>query len=911
MNSRRLLKLLGLVGIFLAAFGLRIFRLDAQSIWWDEGISLHLATSSLVEILQNRAANTHPPLYFIGLKGWATMAGVTPFAARYSSVLASLLQVTAVYAITRRWFKRSAIVWTATALMAISPLSVIYGQETRVYAVLPLIFLAALLLTQSITGTAVQSKRPWLALAIVEWIGFHLHYVTIFMAAYISAWAILAFYQQRRWPEIRRWIRLQIGVGLATLPWVALVAANWSAVQTEASSGSFLAEPIAFPFMLAQVWVFHLTGLPGALSRSLVVWLAALTGLGLFLLVGIRWRAWRQHLRLAAHWLVPLALALGVWSLRSFSHPRYIAIFAVAFIPFAAWLIAGSQPIWRVGWLGLPLVLLSFWGLGTYFFDPDVAKDDMRGVAHYLEQAAGPEDLIVVPDAGWALEFEYNGRAPIAMPSLTQPEVMWGKFSEWTAQPRQIFTVTSAMDSRDWQNAVPYALESAGSLVNITRFDGLIVREYVVRQPAVLPSLDDAFADFGALQLIDFHLEQDVPANSAITLALKWQLTSQPAPRAFLDLRLLDVDNWPLMHTSDLILDASGRPVDLWQEGQTVTTFHVMPIPPGTPPLTYDLVLGLSTVGVDGQHQRLDLLDASGSPQGQQFRLPKAVVLQPKVGNVSNPYQMSRVLPRLGETAVLSPGLSLVAAGLDRGEVGPGQSLFVSLEWRAGDVPLPDLRPRLSLHQSGTEIAVLDEAPALGRYPTNLWSAGERVLEHRRLRIPADVGAGTAVVTIALGDMQVEIGTVEIVAGEHLFESPLINNPLSIEFGQTARLVGYDLPVEAVSTDGIVPLTLYWQAMATGSQQSYTVFAHILDENGRLIGQHDAPPVNGARPTTGWVADEYVIDLHEMTFRELDYTGQAKIEVGLYDPATGTRLLTSDGRDHLILPVELRVGGSE
>ena len=48
----------------LLAFALRLYRLDGQSIWVDEGISLHLATSSLAEIIANRAANIHPPLYF-------------------------------------------------------------------------------------------------------------------------------------------------------------------------------------------------------------------------------------------------------------------------------------------------------------------------------------------------------------------------------------------------------------------------------------------------------------------------------------------------------------------------------------------------------------------------------------------------------------------------------------------------------------------------------------------------------------------------------------------------------------------------------------------------------------------------------------------------------------------------------
>ena len=128
-----------LIALLLAAFFLRIFRLDVQSLWWDEGISLHLATSDLAEIIANRAANTHPPLYFIALKGWVALVGTTPFAARYSSVLASLLQGAAVYAATRYWFKRPSIVWTATILIIISPLSVIYGQETRVYAFLPLV----------------------------------------------------------------------------------------------------------------------------------------------------------------------------------------------------------------------------------------------------------------------------------------------------------------------------------------------------------------------------------------------------------------------------------------------------------------------------------------------------------------------------------------------------------------------------------------------------------------------------------------------------------------------------------------------------------------------------------------------------------------------------------------------------
>jgi hypothetical protein len=87
----------------------------------------------------------------------------------------------------------------------------------------------------------------------------------------------------------------------------------------------------------------------------------------------------------------------------------------------------------------------------------------------------------------------------------------------------------------------------------------------------------------------------------------------------------------------------------------------------------------------------------------------------------------------------------------------------------------------------------------------------------------------------------------------------------------------------------------------------YVVFSHLLAEDGHLIAQHDSPPANGSQPTTGWLAGEYITDVHEMSFNETGYHGQARIEVGLYDPVTGDRLLLSDGSDHLIFPVTVTI----
>ena len=120
----------------LLSFALLVLTLDAQSIWWDEGISLHLAGLSWREIVSNRAANIHPPLYFFILKVWTSLVGRTPFSGRYLSALAVSLLPVAVYSfLVRRATAKTGRV--AAFLVAIAPPFVVYGQETRAYALLP------------------------------------------------------------------------------------------------------------------------------------------------------------------------------------------------------------------------------------------------------------------------------------------------------------------------------------------------------------------------------------------------------------------------------------------------------------------------------------------------------------------------------------------------------------------------------------------------------------------------------------------------------------------------------------------------------------------------------------------------------------------------------------------------------
>jgi hypothetical protein len=156
-------------------------------------------------------------------------------------------------------------------------------------------------------------------------------------------------------------------------------------------------------------------------------------------------------------------------------------------------------------------------------------------------------------------------------------------------------------------------------------------------------------------------------------------------------------------------------------------------------------------------------------------------------------------------------------------------------------------------------------------------------------------------------DQTVPLGNISIEAGEHTFTRPEVDQSLDVQFGDIARLVGYTLEERVYSTTETIPLTLLWQSARDGSPDADVVFAHILGADGRLIGQHDGVPDQGSRPVSGWVEGEYILDHHELSFRDPAYEGTAVIEVGLYNPTSGERIRVPDGSDHLLLPVELRI----
>jgi hypothetical protein len=401
-------------------------------------------------------------------------------------------------------------------------------------------------------------------------------------------------------------------------------------------------------------------------------------------------------------------------------------------------------------------------------------------------------------------------------------------------------------------------------------------------------------------------IDQGAPADTAVAVATRWRVNSPVGDRYRVSLRLRDADGWDWAADDTWLLDSQGSPTDRWVPGTGVDAYHILPIPQGTPPLTYTLSMEAYAIDDEGNLRSVDLLDAAGNPRGRSYGAG-TVLLASGRGSGTTAYAATADVAALPEPVAFGEGLLLEGVKLDRSAAAPGHSVYVTLQWRASTHSLPDLRPVLSLSQGNHVLAALEDAPVGGRYPTHRWRAGEIVLDHRRLTIPPDAAGGPATVAIELDAQRVTIGSLEIGAEERSYAVPPMAHLVNARFGDVAELLGYDLDLGPFTSAGPISLTLYWRAVSGATAADYAVFTHVLAADGHLVGQHDGRPVAGARPTLGWLAGEVIIDVHPLAFRE-PYVGPATIEVGLYDPATSERVTTASGADHVALPSSLSVG---
>jgi len=482
--------------ITFTAFALRVFRLDAQSLWWDEIAPIAIAQLPfpewLVPVFQDRG---HPPgLYFL-LSLW-TPLGTGEFFVRFLSVIGGTLSVAIaakIGAIVGGW----RVGGITALLMAVSPFYIWYAQESRMYA--PLILAAV----ASSWAFLALLHRPRGSVAfglfLSDVFGLYVHYLFgLFLIAQLFFWAM----SRGKYPRaLRVWAAATGSAGILFVPW--LLALQLTTIQGRPN----------LDWIPNARWYDPLLSLYGVVLGAsqdpnfVLNWLAPLCALGLAVYsILATWKSGaREDLRYLLTWLAAPWLFLFLLSLpfpnRSLYVDRYLTPFIPALLIFVA---LGTVALYQrnrvalgvVAILALTPLVFSLWNM---YFVPRYARDDWRGMIAYLQQNADASHEAVLMDLSLELPFDFYNRS--AMRVIEHPFPQEEDLSEWIDSQRDwrafshLWLVTTALpinvhrfypDAQGQldfskQNAFKHAMDARFAVEQEQWFPGLVLTKYRVQ----------------------------------------------------------------------------------------------------------------------------------------------------------------------------------------------------------------------------------------------------------------------------------------------------------------------------------------------------------------------------------------------------------------------------------------------
>jgi hypothetical protein len=423
--------------------------------------------------------------------------------------------------------------------------------------------------------------------------------------------------------------------------------------------------------------------------------------------------------------------------------------------------------------------------------------------------------------------------------------------------------------------------------------------------------------------------QEPVAAANALTgLALGWRADTAPPPLS-VSVRLTDalgqiwaqhdyeplgglgMAAWPNEPQCSACTGQKDAPAGPWNEEDAMGLL----IPAGTPPGDYRVEL---VVHPAGDPRPLEAIATDGSSLGT------AIPLYPlKVTPAGITLDPARLPIAARAEADMANGVRFLGHTADDAPAVPGETRKVSLFWQTVERPQEDAVAFVQLLDSDDAVVAGWEAPPGAAHATSHWTPGTLIRTQAELHIPADTPDGRYRLIAGLyragdksrilttnRDDHLSLGTITLRDRAHEMTPPQPEHAADTTFGGVARLMGYDLPTETIAPGGELSLTLHWQALGA-TDRPYTIFVHLVDEAWNIRGYGDSEPGGGAFPTTGWLSGEHIADAHTVTVAEDAPPGTYRLEVGLYDPATGQRLLTVEGLDRVVLDAGVMAGGTD
>ena len=946
--SGRISARLLLFAVVVVGFALRLYHLDLQSLWLDEAFSFHVASHNDIFALLSQVTreDNHPPLYYIILGSWISLAGHSEFAGRFVSVMAGTLSIPLMAKFGASLFGRRTG-YVAAGLLAVSPFHLWYSQEARMYALVCLLAIVSVLCCLEFLKSGRRELAVGYVLATV--LMMLSHYYGIFVLLFENV-AFFAF--GRRKVSFKGWLAAQGAVALLFAPWLLSVMQQFSRAPHDYQL------PVSLLDVARNISVTFSVGDQPSRWIEPVHWIfASVVGLG----IAGSWRATRVITRSSVATGGDRAALYQTWDEECHFEPQqsggkgprilgdevirfvqnnvsrsvrdgpvegyswvFSALYLVA-IPVLAYLVslalsmnlrAGLRMHYIVALpaylllLSLGLARLARWAtvlgiLGAVLlFSVSLAstadqffvrqKEDWRSTVSYVEENERSDETIVLNAEHIypAFSYYYHGSLTWHRAEVGDAESTSAFLDQVTAGKESAWLVLSREDLSDPRGLVKSWFDRHGLMIDDRWFSGGRVLRYSLEPrpnflaPAVPNTIEAVYGN--KIALIGYDVPSGVKSSSRLSIKLVWRSLAKADEDYRAVVYLMD-GSGRVWSQSDHVPIVQAYGTSHWVPGEYLTDNFYLNVPLGTPPGQYDLKVRLYSP-LTGTALKVD-----GS--GQEFvSLTKLTVVK------ADSQETARALSSLSISARrnLNDDVAFLGGRASKTEALAGEDVGLSLLWQARRKPQARYDTLLQV-VDGSNLVSQETRATLGGegYPADRWDAGEVVRDNLVLHLSDSLSEGeyhlqARLVTDGKTTAPVDLGVIFVRSPDRSFETPHPQYAYDgTSFGGRIAFLGYDISSRVVMPGDKMHLSTYWKALEK-MDMGYKVFVHLLGAGNKVVAQEDAFPLKGSRPTTSWSEGEVVRDEHDITVPDDAPPGEYRLEIGFYNPQTGERLLVLD-----------------
>ncbi len=478
-----------LLGIIVAVGAvLRAFRIGSESLWLDEGYSVHFVTSmSMTEIvLELPWMDNSPPLYYVLLDAWTVLFGLSETSIRSLSALFGICTIVVIYLVGRELYSERVGLLSA-GFLSLSSFHVWYAQDARMYTLLALLTALSFLFLLRWFDDFVDRTSAVLYVIAAVAMGYT-HVFGLFVIAsqsafVVGAWLVLDELDRE---AVGRWIAMQAAVGVLLVPYVRILL-----TRLLADGGRTWVTFPTFEYVVTTPLAYFATASVVRLEPIVVLGLLALVG-GLCVVAlsplirrvlgrdpspgstvpdgGDEADRGRRSLLLASWILVPTVVPLLVTYTIT---PMYVHRYTIGasiglFVLVAAGIERLPRPSARVVAVVLLVALLVYPLPSDYRGDQ---KEQWRESAQYIEANATDGDVVPLNSEDLAYPFEYyfdsddvtvtaaseNTLGPDQRAELAESETVWLVLShlnnaEADALTRSIDRTHTVADTKEYND---------------------------------------------------------------------------------------------------------------------------------------------------------------------------------------------------------------------------------------------------------------------------------------------------------------------------------------------------------------------------------------------------------------------------------------------------------------------------